>query len=198
MSTEQSDQGKEEEEIVNRLPQPETNVNVIISIGDIRVQFNGSADSVITSVISFLTKQIPTLELANQISLNYSIADLIQSYSDIIKITPEGPRIVPVLDGVELKFSDKQIVSLHLIASRIAKGLGRAADDGLRMSDLQSATGLKSKSISSRLSELVKAGYVKRIIVRNGGELPVYRITTTGVSWLNSMLTKRKKIQGME
>jgi DNA-binding MarR family transcriptional regulator len=198
MSTEQSDQGKEEEEIVNRLPQPETNVNVIISIDDIRVQFNGSADSVITSVISFLTKQIPTLELANRISLNYSIADLIQSYSDIIKITPEGPRIVPASDGVELKFSDKQIVSLHLIASRIAKGLGKAADDGLRMSDLQSATGLKSKSISSRLSELVKAGYVQRIIVRNGGELPVYRITTTGVSWLNSMLTKRKKIQKME
>lgn len=197
MSTEQSDQSKEEE-IVNRLAQPGINVNVMISIGDIRVQFNGAADSVITSVISFLTKQIPTLELANRISLNYSIADLIQSYSDIIKITPEGPRIVPVLDGVELKFSDKQIVSLQLIASRIAKGIGKAADDGLRMSELQSATGLKSKSISSRLSELVKAGYVQRIVVRNGGELPVYRITTTGISWLSSMLTKRKKIHGME
>lgn len=197
MSTEQNDQSKEEE-IVNRLAQPGTNVNVIISIGDIRVQFNGSAESVITSVISFLTKQIPTLELANRISLNYSIADLIQSYSDIIKITPEGPRIVPILDGVELKFSDKQIVSLQLIASRIAKGIGKAADDGLRMSELQSATGLKSKSISSRLSELVKMGYVQRIVFRNGGEIPVYRITTTGISWLNSMITKRKKIHGIE
>lgn len=196
MSIEYSDRGKEE--IVGTVD-PGTNVNVTISIGDIRVQFNGSADSVISSVISFLTKQIPALDLANKISLNYTITELIQSYSDIIKITPEGPRIIPILDGVELrKLSDKQIVALQLIASRIAKGIGRIEDDRLRMSDLQSATGLKSKSISSRLSELVKVGYVQRDAVRDGGELPAYRITTAGINWLNSMLAKRKKVQGMD
>ena len=196
MSIEYSDRGKEE--IVGTVD-PGTNVNVTISIGDIRVQFNGSADSVISSVISFLTKQIPALDLANKISLNYTITELIQSYSDIIKITPEGPRIIPILDGVELrKLSDKQIVALQLVASRIAKGIGRIEDDRLRMSDLQSATGLKSKSISSRLSELVKVGYVQRDVVRDGGELPAYRITTAGINWLNSMLAKRKKVQGMD
>lgn len=193
MSIEFSDRGKGE--IVDTAD-PGTSVNVTISIGDIRVQFNGSADSVITSVISFLTKQIPALDLANRISLNYTISELIQSYSDIIKITPEGPRIIPLLDGVELrKFSDKQIVALQLVASRIAKGLGKIEDDKLRMSDLQSATGLKSKSISSRLSELVKGGYVQRDVVKDGSELPAYRITTAGISWLNSMLAKRKKTQ---
>lgn len=197
MSIEHSDRGKEE--VVSTAADPGPNVNVTISIGDIRVQFNGSADSVITSVISFLTKQIPTLELANRISLNYTFAELIQSYSDIIKITPEGPRIIPILDGVELrKLSDKQIVALQLVASRISKGLGKTEDDRLRISDLQSATGLKSKSISSRLSELVKVGYVQRDVVRNGGELPAYRITTAGISWLNSIFAKRKKIQGLE
>lgn len=195
MSIEQSDRGKE---VIGSTADRGTNVNVSISIGDIRVQFNGSADSVITSVISFLTKQIPSLELANRISLNYTISDLIESYSDIIKITPEGPRIIPILDELR-KLSDKQIVALQLVASRIAKGLGKTEDDRLRMSDLQSATGLKSKSISSRLSELVKVGYVQRDVVRNGGgELPAYRITTAGISWLNSMLTRRKKIQGLE
>jgi len=196
VSIEYSDRGKEE--IVGTVD-PGTNVNVTISIGEIRVQFNGSADSVISSVISFLAKQIPALDLANRISLNYTITELIQSYSDIIKITPEGPRIIPILDGVELrKLSDKQIVALQLVASRIAKGLGKIEDDRLRMSDLQSATGLKSKSISSRLSELVKVGYVQREVVRDGGELPAYRITTAGINWLNSMLAKRKKIQGMD
>jgi hypothetical protein len=193
VSIEFSDRGKGE---IVGTADPGANVNVTISIGDIRVQFNGSADSVISSVISFLTKQIPALDLANRISLDYTISELIQSYSDIIKITPEGPRIIPLLDGVELrKFSDKQIVALQLVASRIAKGLGKIEDDKLRMSDLQSTTGLKSKSISSRLSELVKVGYVQRDVVRDGSELPAYRITTAGISWLNSMLAKRKKIQ---
>jgi len=191
VSVEHSDQVKEK--IVGTSPLI-TNVNVTISIGDLRVQFNGSADSVITSVISFLTKQIPTLELANKISLNYTVSDLIEAYSDIIKITPEGPRIFPTLDGLEVRrFSDKQIVALQLVASRIAKGLGKSDDDRLRMSDLQSATGLKSKSISSRLSELIKVGYAERDVVKNGGELPAYRITTSGISWLNTVLTKRKK-----
>jgi hypothetical protein len=196
VSIEHSDRANEE---VVTTPDPGTNVNVIISIGDIRVQFNGSADSVMTSVISFLTKQIPTLELANKISLNYTVAELIQSYSDIIKITPEGPRIISILDGVEVrKLSDKQTVALQLVASRIAKGLGKTEDDKLSMSDLQSATGLKSKSISSRLSELVKIGYVQRDVMGDGGESPAYRITTTGINWLNSMIAKRKKIQGTE
>jgi hypothetical protein len=197
VSIEDGDLGKEE--MLRPAAEPGTNVNVTISIGDIRVQFNGSADSVITSVITFLTKQIPTLELANRISLNYTVTELIQSYSDIIKITPEGPRIIPILNGTELrKFSDKQIVALQLVSSRIAKELGKTDDDRLRISDLQSATGLKSKSISSRLSELVKGGYVQRDVVRNGGELPAYRITTAGISWLNSILAKRKKNQGLE
>lgn len=196
MSIEHSDRGNED--IVTAADRG-ANVNVVISIGDIRVQFNGSADSVMTSVISFLTKQIPTLELANRISLNYTITELIHSYSDIIKITPEGPRILSILDGVEVrKLPDKQTVALQLVASRIAKGLGKAEDDKLSMSDLQSMTGLKSKSISSRLSELVKLGYVQRDVMGDGGELPGYRITTTGINWLNYMIAKRKKIQGTE
>jgi hypothetical protein len=196
VSIEHSDRGNED--IITTADRG-TNVNVVISIGDIRVQFNGSADSVMTSVISFLTKQIPTLELANRISLNYTIAELIHSYSDIIKITPEGPRIISILDGVEVrKLPDKQTVALQLVASRIAKGLGKAEDDKLSMSDLQSMTGLKSKSISSRLSELVKLGYVQKDVMGDGGELPGYRITTTGINWLNYMIAKRKKIQGTE
>lgn len=193
MSTEYSDPVKEE--IVGTASSG-TTVNVMVSIGDIRVQFNGSADSVMSSVITFLTKQIPTLDLANRISLNYTVTELIELYSDIIKITPEGPRIIPALDAVELrKLSDKQMVALQLVASRIAKGLGKIGDDRLHMSDLQSATGLKSKSISSRLSELVKAGYVKRDVVRDGTELPAYRITTAGISWLNSFLERWKRIK---
>lgn len=174
---------------------PGTNVNVTVSIGDTRVQFNGSADSVVASVIAFLTKQIPALDLAKKITLNYSVSELIELYADFIKITPEGPMIIPTMDMVESrKLSDKQIVALQLVASHIAKSLGKFRDDRLHVSDLQSATGLKAKSISSRLSELVKMGYVKRDIVKNGNEMPpTYRITTAGISWLNSILAKRKK-----
>ena len=50
MSIEFSDRGKGE---IVGTADPGASVNVTISIGDIRVQFNGSADSVISSVIEF-------------------------------------------------------------------------------------------------------------------------------------------------
>jgi hypothetical protein len=42
----------------------DSNVNVSVIVGDIKVQFNGSAESVLTSVITFLTKQVPAIDLA--------------------------------------------------------------------------------------------------------------------------------------
>jgi DNA-binding HxlR family transcriptional regulator len=170
------------------------NVNVSITIGDIKVQFNGSAQSVMTSVINFLTKQVPTIDLAKKISLNYDATELIETYSNLIKITPEGPRVIPALDeepGMK-KLSDKETVALQLIASRIAKDIGKISDDAMQASKIQSAMAINSKSVSSRLSELVKAGYVARDNTKDGSAV-VYRITTLGIHWLGSTLSKRTK-----
>lgn len=100
-----------------------TNVNVSITVGDIQVQFNGSAESILRSVINFMTKQVPTIDLARKISLSYEVMDLIDLFSNFIKITPEGPRVI--LDQEEFgmkKLSDKEIVALHLVGSKNWKG----------------------------------------------------------------------------
>jgi DNA-binding HxlR family transcriptional regulator len=168
-------------------------INVSIQFGDIKVQFNGEPENVTISVMNFLSKNIPEIDLARRISLNYSVPELINIYSPIIKITPEGPKILP--DNVEIqnkKFSDKEIVMLYLLGSKIAFELGKISDKSSRISDIQSSTNLNPKSISSRLSELVKAGYVSRSVNKeNQLELVVYGITTVGVSWLNNIITKK-------
>ena len=160
------------------------NVNVIVTVGDVKVQFNGSAESVMASVASFLSKQVPLMELARNISLNYSTQELTQTYSHLIKITPEGPRIIPD-SGTRL--SDKDLVALQLIAARIAKNLGRVRDDGMQVAEIHAATALNPKSVSSRISEMVKAGHV----ARDEKEPGKYRITTVGIHWLNSTIAKK-------
>lgn len=172
----------------------DSRVNVTVSLGDIKVQFNGSAESVLNSVITFLTKQVPAIDLAKKISLNYAVTDLIDTYSNLIKITPEGPRVIP--DTVEYsmkKLSDKEMVGLQLVASKIAKDLGKLSDDGMQVSEIQSATSLNPKSVSSRLSELVKAGHVVRENTRDGSESVIYRITTSGIHWLASTIARKTK-----
>jgi predicted transcriptional regulator len=161
------------------------NVRVTITVGDIKVEFSGSAEQVSASVMNFLSKQIPSIDLARKISLNYGSHELIETYSHLIKITPEGPRII--LDSENNKLSDKDMVALQLVASRIAKDLGRAEEDSMQVSEIHTATALNPKSVSSRISEMVKAGHV----ARDEREPSKYRITTTGIYWLSSTIAKK-------
>ncbi len=174
------------------LKKPEI-INVSVQFGDIKVQYSGEPDNVTSSVMNFLSKNIPELILARKISLNYSVSELIDLYSSIIKITPEGPKIL--LDNGEIKnkkLSDKEIVMLFLLGSKIAFELGKISNKSSPIADIQASTNLNPKSISSRLSELVKAGYVyKTVNKENQIEIVVYGITTVGINWLNNIITKK-------
>lgn len=163
------------------------NVSVVVTVGDVKVQFSGSAESVMNSVINFLSKQVPAMDLANKISLNYTAPELVETYSHLIKMTQEGPRVIPDSDIVRL--SDKDMVALQLVASKIAKDLGRAQDDAMQVSEIHASTALNPKSISSRISEMAKTGHV----ARDEKEPGKYRITTAGIHWLNSTIAKKFK-----
>src|ERR687891_186317 len=168
-------------------------VNVSIAVGDVRVEFKGSPESVMRSAIGFLAKQIPAIDLAKRISLDYAVTDLIDFYANFIKITPEGPRVITDQRNMDAKkLSDKEIIMLQLVASKIAKDLGKVQSDGLQISEICNSTSINPRSVSSRLSELVKAGHVSR---ENPSEVTnsiFYRITTLGINWLNSVVGKKR------
>jgi predicted transcriptional regulator len=166
------------------MSQAENDVNVTVTIGDVKVEFSGSVETVTPSVMNFLLKQVPSMDLARKILLNYAAQELIETYSPLIKITPEGPRVI--LD-TDVKLSDKDIVALQLVAARIAKDVGRLQDNSMQVSDIHTATALNPKSISSRISEMVKAGHV----ARDEKEPSKYMITTAGIHWLNSTIAKK-------
>jgi hypothetical protein len=167
-------------------------VNVSIAVGDIRVEFNGSPESVMRSAIGFLAKQIPTIDLARKISLDYAVTELIDIYSDLIKITPEGPRVIPEIDNAEAKrMSDKDRIMLQLVASKIAKDLSKVQNEGMQLSEIYNATSINPKSVSSRLSELVKAGFVSRGSPEDDIDHVSYKITTQGIHWLNSVIGRK-------
>lgn len=167
-------------------------VNVSIAVGDIRVEFNGSPESVMRSAIGFLAKQIPTIDLARKISLDYAVTELIDIYSDLIKITPEGPRVLPEIDNAEAKrMSDKDRIMLQLVASKIAKDLSKVQNEGMQLSEIYNATSINPKSVSSRLSELVKAGFVSRGSPEDDIDHVSYKITTQGIHWLNSVIGRK-------
>jgi hypothetical protein len=103
------------------------------------------------------------------------------------------------------KWSLKELIALHLVASRIANGLGiTQEDEGLQIYEIEYATQANSKSVNSRLSEMIKSGYVIKDLKfdstagaggREEEEKPstIYTITTTGIHWLNHIIDSKAK-----
>jgi len=155
-----------------------------VSYGDIKVEFSGSPDVVFRSLHEFIAKEVPNIDLAKSISVNYSLNDLIQMFKDYIRFTEEGPRVW----AQDRKLSDKDVVALQLVAAKAAMLSGKSGSDDMNLAELQSATNLLSKTIGSRLSELNKSGAVDRLDGEGTGR---YRVTTTGIHWLHGQLSKK-------
>lgn len=157
---------------------------VVVTYGEVKVEFSGSPDVVFRSLHEFISKEIPNIDLAKSISVNYSLNDLIQMFKDYIRFTEEGPRVW-VQDR---KLSDKDVIALQLVAAKAALLSGKSKSDDMNVLELQGATSLLAKTIGSRLSELNKSGAVDRLEGEGTGR---YRITTTGVHWIHGQLSKK-------
>jgi len=161
-------------------------LSITVSYGDARVEFSGSPEVVMRSLHEFVSKVIPNMDLARTISVNYSLNDLVQMFKEFVRVTPEGPRVW----AQEKKLSDRDVILLQLVAARIASLSGKSSTDSMSVGEIQTATGLNPKTISSRLSELTKMAHVERVDAEGGGK---YRVATIGVNRLNEALSKKLK-----
>jgi predicted transcriptional regulator len=162
----------------------ENKLQVTITYGSSKTVFLGKPETVIVSINQFLSKQIPALNLAEKLTLNYSISELIDNFKEYIKLTEEGPRVWMQ----NQKLSDKDTVCLQLITTKIGYMTGNLTSPSLTLQDIHNSTNLKTKSISSRLSEVTKSGYVERDNTDQGTK---YKITTQGIHWLTGILEKK-------
>jgi predicted transcriptional regulator len=161
-----------------------TDIIVSITFEDTKIDFKGEPNDVLVSINEFFLKQIPNLDLAKKISVNYSLEQLISIFSEYIKLTPEGPRI-----WIEnKKLSDREKICLQLIAFHIDYLAKNSNNSQISMNIISNLTGLNSKSISSRLSELQKLGYVKKHNINNK---ILFQITTQGIYWLEQIIIKK-------
>ena len=167
----------------------ERELSISVSYEDAKVEFSGSPEVVMRSLHEFVSKVIPNMDLARTISVNYSLNDLIQMFKEYVRVTPEGPRVWTQ----EKKLSDRDVILLQLVAARIASLSGKAQTDAMGVGEIEAATGLNPKTISSRLSELTKSALVERVDSEQGGK---YRITTVGTNRLGEQLSKKLRPAG--
>ena len=119
----------------------------------------------------FLSEAIPALDIISKITLTIDFADFLKEAADVFAVTPEG---VVVLAPAEV-LTDRELVLLYLVRTRIAFETKKSENETLLASDLISLTGKGSGTIAGRLSELTGEGLVERT---GKGE---YRVTTFGL-----------------
>ena len=101
-------------------------LSVSVAYGEMKVEFSGPPEVVFRSLHEFIAKEIPNIDLAKSISVNYSLNDLVQMFKDYIRFTEEGPRVW-VQDR---KLSDKDVILSQLAAAKAAQALGERHDRG--------------------------------------------------------------------
>src|ERR1700730_15079468 len=117
-------------------------LSVSVAYGEVKVEFTGAPDVVFRSLHEFIAKEIPNIDLAKSISVNYSLNDLVQMFKDYIRFTEEGARVW----GEDRKLSDKDVILLQLVATKAAHLSGKAANEDMSVSELETSTSLYPKT----------------------------------------------------
>ena len=84
---------------------------------------------------------------------------------------------------------------MQLVAQRIASETRVGEPDSMTLNSLQETTSLNPKSLSPRLSELSKAGFVTRETIEDKTK---FRMTTIGIEWLSTVLNRTRKPRNVQ
>ena len=158
-------------------------LDVTIKYGSLEKKITGQPELVIKEVFTFLTKIIPTLELASHLALSVDLNELAQACQGVLAVTPEGVVVTVPVESL----ADRELILLHLAKARIAQMLGKSDKDYVQSADLISATKRTSGTVAGRLSELCGENLAER---KGKGE---YRATTLGLHIFREQILPKLK-----
>lgn len=150
-------------------------MRITLHYGDLKADFEGTPEEVTKFLIRFLEQNIPAYSIARRITLTVDLESLIDAVETYIGYSKE--------DGFFLKPGFQQLPSsdqiLLLLAKRHLESIwGITQTPTMSMREISEKLGLKEGTSSSRLTELIRKGMVRRL------ERGDYTITTLGLQEL--------------
>jgi len=146
-------------------------MTVQVKYKNIEKTFSGSLEEVWLSINRLFAEFLPSFEIANKLTLNVDLQELVRDCENIITLADEGPYLmVP-----RSRLTDNETLTLLLLAGYVGCKLGKVGSDAVSKEELQLKLGKDSKITSTRLGELVK----NEIATKTADEK--YKITTFGI-----------------
>ncbi len=159
------------------------NLRVTVKHSDLELTFEGDVTSVIRSFHEFVERVLPAYSLARSLLASVTLPELLDSVKDYVVYDDSlGFVFKPTAHG--LPASDQ--VLLFLALRRAEHLMGKRSSSFTSLRELSEGLGLKRGTLTGALSELRKAGLVKRL------ERGDYEITQTGLQYLVERFSPRQ------
>lgn len=162
-------------------------IKVRVSFQGGELEFSGSAEQVLRSLIKFISDVYPAFSLVRNLTLSLDLEEVSKGLKDIIAIHPEPTVLVDMK-----KLTIYEGCLLVLIVKYLAYMFGKSDSASLSLEEISSRLGKTKSSISARLSEL-QSGYLVEKVER--GE---YRVTSKGLKYFISEVAPRLRGEVLE
>lgn len=154
----------------------ETKLRVQVEYGQMKANFEGTADEVFEATLRFLTQVCPNLEIVQNIAYAPDLVKISKELAGLLKVTADG-LIMSVQD-----LPASKMICLALLGAYAGDKLGKLGKDTLSSNDLAVVTGKARKTVMNEMPQLVEKGYVERT---SEGE---YLMTTLGIRRTEEMI----------
>jgi predicted transcriptional regulator len=152
-------------------------VKVQIDIDGIRLESSGTAEELVPQILQFISRTIPTYDLARKLMYVPDLAGLADRVSEFAKMTNNNQLL---LTGNELP-AERSILVVLFMAHLTAK-FGKRASDSLNIDEIATAVGKAPKTIRNTIIKIQKVGLIERSDRGN------YRVTQKGLMELENSL----------
>ena len=158
-------------------------VKVQIDANGLRYEASGTAEEMIPQILQFLSRAVPTYDLARKLLYVPDLASLTDKIADYSKMTNTGQLL---LTGSDLPAERAILVILFM--AYLAKKTAKRETDALTIEEISNGVGKASKTIRNTIVELQRSGLIER------AERGRYKISPKGLMQLEtSTLNDPKK-----
>ncbi|MFQ5763277.1 MAG: hypothetical protein ACE5PO_09595 [Candidatus Bathyarchaeia archaeon] len=149
--------------------------------GELKAEFEGNPDDILTNIVRFLSNVYPHLELVSELHLTPDATSLLENLRGVVALQHDGPIIL-----TSRKTTLEESLSLLLAAVYAGSKISLTAD-ALSVDDLLRLTGKSEGSVTGTLSRMKE----KRLVEKTDGT--GYKITAYGIRNLTDTILPHLK-----
>jgi len=157
----------------------QTNVKVQIDVGSVHFESSGSAEEIVPEILRFVSRTIPTYDLASRLIYVPDLAGLADRVSEFAKMTGDNQLLL-----TKNNLAADKSISIVLFMAHLASKFAKRPTDSLNIEEIATAVSKAPKTIRNTIVNMQKAGLIGRSDRGN------YRITQKGLMQLENFLSR--------